>query len=70
MAVERVADIFPVGNALDNTVFITELLNLQTAEVFCGCAVNGIQIAVLFLEFIDLGVDMLHNLQGKLSVFH
>ena len=68
MAVKRITNIFAIGNAFDHSVFSAELLDLQTAQIFCGRPVNRVQVAVLFLVFVYLLVDMLHDLQGKCAV--
>ena len=70
MAVEAVTYIFSVRHVFDDAVFLTELLYLKTAKVLCRCSVNGIKIAVLFLEIIDFFINMLQNLQCKLSILY
>ena len=70
MAVERIAHILAIGHAFDDTIFLAELLYLQTAEALRRRSVDCIQISVCFFEFIDLLVDMLHHFQSKLSVFY
>jgi len=68
MAVEAVAYIRTVGDALHNAVHLAELLYLKTAEALCRCSVNRVKIAVLFLKLVDFIVDIAKNLQRKLSV--
>ncbi len=70
MAVEAVAHILPVGNALHDAVFVAELLHLQAAQVLCRRAVDGVQVAVRLLEFIDPLVDIFQHLDGEFSVLH
>ena len=69
MAVEAVADIRSVRNALNDSVHFTELLYLQTTETFCRCAVNRIQISVFLLKLIYLIIDIFQYFQSKLSIF-
>ena len=70
MAVEGIGHIFPVRNILYNAVFLAKLFNLQPAQALCRCSVNCIEMAVLFLEFIDLLVDVCQYLKGKLTVLN
>ena len=70
MAVEAVADIFSVGNALNNTVLFTELLYLQTAQILCGSSVDGVQVAVLFLVFRNFLIDMLQYFHSESPILY
>ena len=70
MAVEAVADIRSVRYAFDDTVLLSKLSNLQSAEVLSRCSIDGIEIAIFFLELIHALVDMFHDLQCKSTVFH
>ncbi len=70
MTVEAVADILPVRNALHDAILRAELLDLQPAEILRRRAVNGIQIAVLFLKTIDFFIDILKNFNRKRAIFH
>ena len=65
---ERIGNVLSVGNVLDNAVFLAELLDLQTAEVFSGRAVNRVKMPVLFLELLNTLVDELHRFQRKAAV--
>ena len=65
---ERIGNVLSVGNVLDNAVFLAELLDLQTAEVFGGRAVNRVKMPVLFLELLNTLVDELHRFQRKIAV--
>src|SRR5699024_3014286 len=68
MAMETVAHVWTVRHAFHNAVHLPELLYLPSAQTFCRSAVNGIQIAVLFLILLHFSVDILESLQSKLSV--
>ena len=68
MAVEAVGNIRTVGNALDNAVLAAELLDLKAAQALGRCAVDGIQVAVLVLELLDLLVDVFERFEGKCAV--
>ena len=63
MAVEAVAHISVVRNIFNDTEFGAELLHLQAGQRFGRCAVNGIQIAVFLLKFVDFGIDMFQHFQ-------
>ena len=65
---ETVAHIRTVRYILHDTVFFTELLNLQTTQALCRGSVDGIENTVLFLILIHLLVNVSHNLQSKLSI--
>ena len=54
MAVEAVADIRSVRNTLNNSVHLTELFYLQTAETLCRCTVDCIQISIFLLKLVLL----------------
>ena len=58
MTVEAVADIFPVGNLLDNTVLFPKLLDLKATQIFRRSSVNSIQTVILFLKLLDHLIDM------------
>ena len=58
MAVERIGYIFSVAYTLDNTVFLSELLNLKAAKAFCGSSVDCIEVAVFFLKLVNLFVNV------------
>ena len=68
MAVEAVGNIRTVGNALDNAVLAAELLDLKAAQALGRRAVDGIQVAVLVLELLDLLVDVFERFEGKCTV--
>ena len=70
MTMEAVAHILPVRHIFNDAVLFTELLYLKAAEIFRRSRINGIQIAILFLKFLNLFIDMLQNLQRKLSIFY
>ena len=70
MAVEAVAYVLPVGHILHDPVFFPELLYLEAAQVLRRCGIDGVQVSVGLLEFVDLVVDVLEHLQGKLAVLH
>jgi len=69
MAVEAVADIRSVRNTLNNSVHLTELFYLQTAETLCRCTVDCIQISIFLLKLVYFIIDVFQNFQGKLSIF-
>lgn len=68
MAVEAVGNIRTVGNALDNAVLAAELLDLKAAQALGRRAVDGIQVAVLVLELLDLLVDVFERFEDKCAV--
>ena len=68
MTVEAVAYIRTIGNAFDNTIHLTELFYLKTAETFCRCSVDCIEVSILFFELIYLIVDIFQYFKSKLSV--
>ena len=70
MAVEAVADVLAVGDILHDAVLLSELLHLQSAEVLRRGGVDGVEIAVLLLELLDLLINVLQHLQGELAVLH
>ena len=59
MAMESVADIFPVRNIFNDPVFFAKLLYLQSTQILCRCRIDRIEVSILFLKFIDLFIDML-----------
>ena len=69
MAVETIAHIRSVRYAPHNAKHFSELLYLQSTKALCRRSVNGIQNLIFFLIHIDLLIDILQNLQRKLSVF-
>ena len=70
MTVEAVADIFSIGYALNNTVLFTELLYLQTTQILCRSSVDSVQVAVLFLVFRNLLIDMLQYFHSEGSILY
>ena len=68
MTVEAVAHIRTVRNTFDNTVHLTELLNLQTTQTLCRCSINCIKITIFLFKLIYLLIDIFQNIQCKLSV--
>ena len=68
MAVETVAHIRAVRYIFHDTVFLTELFNLQATQALCRGSVDRIENTVLFLVLVDLLVNVSHNLQSKLSI--
>ena len=59
MAVEAVADVLAVGDILDDSVLLPELLYLQTAEVLRRRGVDRVEVSVFMLKLLHLLVDML-----------
>ncbi len=68
MAVEAVAYIRSVRNALNDSIHLTELLYLQTTKTLCRCSVDCIQITIFLLKLIYFIIDIFQNFQGKLPV--
>ena len=68
MAVEAVADIRSVRNTLNNSVHLTELFYLQTAETLCRCTVDCIQISIFLLKLVYFIIDIFQNFQGKSTI--
>ena len=70
VAVETIAHILSVGNIFNDSIFLSELLYLQTAKVLCRCRIDRIQISIRLLKLIDSVVDVLQYFQSKLTVFY
>ena len=65
MAVEAVAHIWSVRNALNDSIHLTELLYLQATKTLCRCSVDRIKITIFLLVLIYLVIDIFQNLQSK-----
>ena len=65
MAMEAVAHIRSVRNALNDSIHLTELLYLKAAETLCRCSVDRIKITIFLLVLIYLVIDIFQDLQSK-----
>ena len=55
---------------VNNAIFLTELLNLQSAKIFSRCTIYSVHITVFFFELSNFLVNVFHNLNCKCSVFN
>ena len=68
MAVETVAHIWSVRNALNDSVHLTELLYLKATETLCRCSVNCVKVTIFLLILIYFVVDIFQDFQGKSTI--
>ena len=70
MAVETVADILPVRDALHDSVLRPELLYLQAAEILRRCTVDRIKVSIFLFKTVDFFIDIFKHLYRKCAVLH
>ena len=67
---EAVRYVRSVRYIFDDSIFLTELLNLCAAKRFCWCTVDCIQPTVFLLEISNLLIDVLQCLKSKSTVLY